>query len=62
MGKRLTMAEIKTVSYVHVGDRLVCTDELTQEQRVRLATKLKVEWMNAMFRGQAEFYAVQTNE
>ena len=62
MGKRLTMAEIKTVSYVHVGDRLVCTDELTQEQKVRLATKLKVEWMNAMFRGQAEFYAVQTNE
>ena len=62
MGKRLTLAEIKTVSYVHVGDRLVCTDELTQEQRVRLATKLKVEWMNAMFRGQAEFYAVQTNE
>ena len=62
MGKRLTMAEIKTVSYVHVGDRLVCTDELTQEQRVRLATKLKVEWMNAMSRGQAEFYAAQTNE
>lgn len=62
MGKRLTLAEIKTVSYVHVGDRLVCTDELTQEQKVRLATKLKVEWMNAMFRGQAEFYAVQTNE
>lgn len=62
MGKRLTLAEIKTVSYVHVGDRLVCTDELTQEQRVRLATKLKVEWMNAMFRGQAEFYAAQTNE
>lgn len=54
--------EIKTVSYVHVGDKLVCTDDLTQDQKSRLATKLKIEWMNAMFCGQAEFYAAGENK
>ena len=54
--------EIKTVSYVHVGDKLVCTDDLTHDQKSRLATKLKIEWMNAMFRGQAEFYAAGENK
>ncbi len=49
--------EIRTASYVHVGDKLVCTDDLTQDQKCKLATELKVEWMNALFRGQAEFYA-----
>ena len=54
--------EIRTVSYVHVGDKLVCTDDLTQDQKCRLATELKVEWMNALFHGQAEFYAAGENK
>lgn len=54
--------EIKAVSYVHVGDKLVCTDDLTQEQKRRLATELKLKWMNALFAGQAEFYAADANK
>ena len=48
--------KIRTVSYVHVGDRLVSTDELTKEQKAKLGTELKVGYLNGLFRGQAEFY------
>lgn len=51
--------EIRTVSFVHVGDRLVCTDELTDSQRGQLATALKVEWLNGLFRGEAEFFPAE---
>ncbi|MBD5154318.1 MAG: hypothetical protein HDT15_04385 [Oscillibacter sp.] len=47
--------EIKTVSYVHVGDKLVCTDDLTPEQKVRLGTWLKTTYLNNLYRGQAVF-------
>ncbi len=47
--------EIKVVSYVHVGNKLVCTDDLTEEQRRDLATWLKSTYLNALFMGQAEF-------
>lgn len=47
--------KIKVVSYVHVGDQLVCTDDLTDEQRRDLATWLKSTYLNALFAGQAEF-------
>ena len=47
--------KIKVVSYVHVGDQLVCTDDLTEEQRRDLATWLKSTYLNALFMGQAEF-------
>ena len=48
--------EIKTVSYVHVGDKLVNTDDLSDEQRVRLGTWLKSTYLNGLYQGQAVFY------
>ena len=47
--------KIKIVSYVQVGEQLVCTDDLTDEQRRDLATWLKSTYLNALFAGQAEF-------
>lgn len=47
--------EIKTISYVHVGDRLVNTEELNAEQKKRLGTWLKTTYLNALFQGQAVF-------
>lgn len=48
--------EIRTVSYVHMGDKLVCTDDLTPEQKRRLGTWIQKTWLNELFRGQAVFY------
>lgn len=48
--------KIKTVSFVHIGDELVNTDDLNDEQRRRLATWLKTTYLNALFRGKAEFF------
>ena len=47
---------IKTVSYVHVGDKLVNTKDLNDEQRLRLATWLKITYLNALFEGEATFF------
>ena len=43
--------KIKTVSYVHVGDKLVNTKDLNDEQRRRLATWLNITYLNALFEG-----------
>lgn len=59
MGKRLRFEDMKAVSYVHVGDKLVNTDELDPEQKKRLANALAVEWMNGLFRGKAEFFPAE---
>ena len=48
--------EIKTVSFVHIGDELVNTDDVDDEQRSRLAKWLKTKYMNALFRGKGEFF------
>ena len=50
--------EIKTVSFVHIGDQLVNTDDLNDEQRRRLATWLKTTYLNTLFRGKAEFFEI----
>ena len=55
MGKRLRLEDIKVISYVHVGDKLVNTEDLTPEQRQRLANWLKAEWLNGLFQGRAVF-------
>lgn len=47
--------EIKTVSYVHIDDKLVNTDELNAEQKRRLGTWLKPTYLNALFQGKAVF-------
>ena len=43
------------MSYIHVGDRLVCTDDLTPEQKSYVGAVLKAEYLNAMFSGRAVF-------
>ena len=48
--------EIKTVSFVHIGDELVNTDDLSDEQRRKLATWLKTTYLNTLFMGKAEFF------
>ncbi len=47
--------EIKTVSYVHIGDELVNTDGLTKVQKTSLATWLKLTYLNNLFMGKAKF-------
>lgn len=53
--------EIKTVSFVHIGDELVNTDDLNDEQRRKLATWLKTTYLNELFRGKAEFFESSEN-
>ncbi len=47
--------EIKTVSYVHIGEKLVNTDDLTQAQKISLANWLKLTYLNNLFMGKAKF-------
>ena len=51
--------KIKVVSYVHVGDQLVNTDDLNSEQKRQLATWLKCTYLNALYEGKARFWAVE---
>lgn len=51
--------KIKTVSYVHVGDKLVNTQDLTDEQKVQLGTWLKTTYLNHLFQGEAVFYPLE---
>lgn len=46
---------IKTVSYVTKNGQLVRFDDLTDEEKRRAATELKLRYMRAMFPG-VEFY------
>lgn len=48
--------EIRTESYVHIGDELVNTDDLNDDQRRRLATWLKTTYLTTLFQGKAEFF------
>ena len=48
--------EIRTESFVHVGDKLVNTKDLNDDQRRRLATWLKITYLNTLFAGKAIFY------
>lgn len=48
--------KIKTVSYVHVGGRLVETSELSPEQRQRLAYWLNCTAPNAVYAGRLKVY------
>lgn len=51
--------EIKVISYVHTADGLVNFEDLTPEQKRRAATALKIEYMNALYRGKATFTAAK---
>lgn len=48
--------EIRTVSFVHIGEELVNTDDLDDGQRRRLAVWLKTTYLNTLFQGKAEFF------
>ncbi|MCQ2439452.1 MAG: hypothetical protein MJ074_06795 [Oscillospiraceae bacterium] len=48
---------IKVVAYVTINGEEVDVDTLSPEMRQKVATQLKLKWMNAMFRGQAVFWA-----
>lgn len=48
--------KIKVVSYVHVGDQLVNTEELDPERRQQLATWIKCTYLNTLYEGKAKFY------
>lgn len=58
----MRMTEIKTVSYVHVGDKLVCTDDLDAERKKQLGTWIKTTYLNELFRGQARFYPAEAGK
>ena len=49
--------KIKVISYCYVGDQLVCTDDLNEEQKERLAIGLQWGLLTATFGGQATFSA-----
>ena len=51
--------KIKVISYVHVGDELVEFSQLTPEQKRTAATTLKINYLNALFAGKAEFFQAQ---
>ena len=51
--------KIKTVSFVHIGDKLVSTDELNAEQKSQVATWLKTTYLNNLFQGKPKFYETQ---
>ncbi len=51
--------KIKVVSYVHVGDQLVNTEDLDPEQRQKLATWIKCTYLNTLYAGKAKFYPVE---
>lgn len=51
--------EIRTESFVHIGETLVRFDDLPEQQKQEAATKLKIAYLNAMFRGKATFEAAE---
>lgn len=53
----VTKHGIKVVAYVHTADGLKDVDEeLTPEQRKKLANHIKCTWLNHLYRGKAVFY------
>ena len=48
--------KIKVVSYVHVGDQLVNTEDLDPERKRQLATWIKCTYLNTLYAGKAKFY------
>lgn len=48
--------KIKVVSYVHVGDQLVNTEDLDSERKRQLATWIKCTYLNTLYAGKVKFY------
>lgn len=58
MAKRLKLEDIKTESYCYVGDKLVNTKDLTQEQKETLANKIWLTLLRHRWGHVAKFWAV----
>lgn len=58
MAKRLKLEDIKTESYCYVGDKLVNTKDLTQEQKEMLANKICLTLLRQRWWHIATFWAV----
>lgn len=54
--------KIKVVSYVHVGDQLVNTEDLDPDRKRQLATWIKCTYLNTLYEGKAKFYPVEEGE
>lgn len=54
--------KIKVVSYVHVGDQLVNTEDLNPEQKRQLATWIKCTYLNTLYEGKAKFWPVEEGD
>lgn len=48
--------KIKAISYVRVNGELVETSQLNPEQKKKLATWLKITYLNHLYAGKAKFY------
>ncbi|MBR2894505.1 MAG: hypothetical protein IKC03_02460 [Oscillospiraceae bacterium] len=46
--------KIKVVSYVHVGEQLVETSRLSEQQKQQLGVFIRCNMMNEQFRGKAK--------
>lgn len=46
---------INTVAYVHWNDELVCTNDLTAEQKQFVGAHLKAAYLNGLYRGKVVF-------
>ena len=54
--------KIKVVSYVHVGNQLVNTEDLNPEQKRQLATWIKCTYLNTLYEGKAKFWPVEEGD
>lgn len=53
---------IQVRSFVTINGEYVEVDTLSPEMRRKVATQLKLKWMNAMFRGKAVFTVADEEE
>ena len=47
--------KITVESFIRIGDRLISTDDLNNEQKAFLGAMLKAQYLNGLFAGRAVF-------
>lgn len=58
----LKASDIRVEAYVHVGDELVNVDALSPRRKEDLATSLTLAYLNALYKGRAEFFVANNPE
>lgn len=53
--------QIRTESYVHVGDQLVRFEDLPPDLKKKASTELLLRYLNELFRGEARFFVEEDN-